>query len=180
MRDILILLAGMMFISTNSIFASNHLPAYPRTVIEQDTLLAALPKVFRLGDHENEYEHLSEIYGTSLLEVSGDDFLIASKKWNTLLKEMEAHAEMIGYDIKGVKMWMHVFWDKKGKIQHIGYYLQPNSRNVKQEELAAFLTDFINNYYLPASYDHNFSHYTKAAFPTLNWKKKNELTVSKR
>lgn len=180
MRNILILLAGIMFVLTSPTFANNHLPANPKTVIEQDTLLAALPKVFKLGNHENGYEQLSEKYGTSLLEVSDDDFQIAFAKWNTLLKEMEAHADMIDYDIKGIKMWLHVFWDKNGKIQHMAYYLQPNSRNVKAEELNAFLTDFINNYYLPTSYGSNFSHYTKAAFPTLNWKKKNKMTVSKR
>jgi len=112
------------------------------------------------------------------LEVSKDDYQQAFAKWNTLLKEMEAHAEMVEYDIKGIKMWLHVFWDEDGKINHIAYFLKPNSRNVDRQEMSAFLMDFINNYHLPADYKKKFSHYSGAAFPMINWgKKKSEITA---
>lgn len=172
MKKILILLAGIMFVAASPMQANNHIPG--DQVSFQDTL-ATMPKVFLLGSHEGGYDELSEAYQTSLLAANNDDTQVAGHLWNSMIKEMEAHAEMINYDIKGAKMWLHIFWDDKGKIQHIGYYLKPNSRNVDRKELTAFLTDFVNNYYLPAEYESNFSHYSGAAFPTLNWKKKNEL-----
>ena len=171
MREFLILLVGIMFIMNTPTHANSSL-VHPFSSIEQDSL-NALPKVFLLGNHEVAYEKLSG-EGTSLLAVCKDDVIAAHGKWNSLLKEMEAHAEMINYDIKGVKMWLHVFWDNNGKIDNIAFYLKPNSRNVKTEEMTAFLTDFVNNYRLPAQHDERFSHYSGAAFPTLNWKKKAE------
>lgn len=175
MRELLILITGFVFVVNTPTYAhSNHpINLFPST--EQDTV-ATLPKVFLLGNHEVAYEKLSEA-GTSLLAVCEDDFNAAHGKWNSLLKEMEAHADMVNYDIKGVKMWLHVFWDEKGKINHIAFYLKPNSRNVKTDEMTAFLTDFVNNYHLPTQSSTNFSHYSGAAFPTLNWKKKSQLTA---
>lgn len=170
MREILILLVGITFLMSTPTNANSNHSINPSLLIEQDST-ATLPKVFLLGNHEAAYERLSG-EGTSLLAVCEDDFNVAHDKWNSLLKEMEAHADMVNYDIKGVKMWLHVFWDKKGKISHIAFYLKPNSRNVKTEEMTAFLTDFMNNYHLPAEYVNSFSHYSGAAFPTLNWKKK--------
>ncbi len=175
MRKILILMVGFMFVMNTPTHANSDKAIYPFSSIEQDSI-SSLPKVFLLGNHEVAYEKLSG-EGSSLLAVCEDDFNEAHGKWNSLLKEMEAHAEMINYDIKGVKMWLHVFWDNNGKINHIAFYLKPNSRNVKTEELTAFLTDFVNNYHLPAQYENNFSHYSGAAFPTLNWKKKSQITV---
>lgn len=175
MREILILIAGIMFFMSTSSYADSYNPIYSSISIEQDST-SSLPKVFLLGNHEVAYERLSG-EGTSLLAVCEDDFNVAHGKWNSLLKEMEAHAEMINYDIKGVKMWLHVFWDDNGKINHIAFYLKPNSRNVKTEEMTAFLTDFVNNYHLPVRYADNFSHYSGAAFPTLNWEKKSQMTV---
>ncbi|MFK8007789.1 MAG: hypothetical protein AB8H03_15530 [Saprospiraceae bacterium] len=175
MREFLILLVGIMFVLNTPTHANSDL-VYPFSSIEQDSL-SALPKVFLLGNHEIAYEKLSG-EGTSLLAICEDDFKAAHGKWNSLLKEMEAHAEMINYDIKGVKMWLHVFWDDNGKINNIAFYLKPNSRNVKTEEMTAFLTDFVNNYHLPAQYDNSFSHYSGAAFPTLNWKKKRKITTT--
>lgn len=175
MRDLLILLIGLMFVWNTPIHALSTDPVKSFSSLEQDSL-STLPKVFLLGNHEVQYEKLSAA-GTSLLEVCDDDFNIAHDKWNSLLKEMEAHAEIINYDIKGVKMWLHVFWDETGKINHIAFYLKPNSRNVKTEEMTAFLTDFVNNYHLPVQYENSFSHYSGATFPTFNWKKKNRITA---
>lgn len=173
MRDLLIMVVGILLVCS-PIFANNNNPTEPETEPNQD-VVTEMPKVFVLGSHETAYDKLSEEYSTSLLQASNDDSAIAGSLWRSLIKEMEAHAEMVDYDIKGVKMWLHVFWDDKGKINHIGYYLKPNSRNVKNEELTSFLTDFVNNYYVPASFEQKFSHYTQTAFPTMGWKRKNSV-----
>jgi hypothetical protein len=175
MRELLTLMIGFLFFMNAPIYAYSNGSINFFSLNEQDSV-ATLPKVFLLGDHEDAYEQLSE-NGTSLLAICENDFNVAHGKWNSLLKEMEAHADMINYDIKGVKMWLHVFWDEKGKINHIAFYLKPNSRNIKMEEMSAFLTDFVNNYYVPIQFDENFSHYSGAAFPTLNWKRKSQTTA---
>lgn len=171
MRDLTILMVvGLMLIALSPLSANNEVTTDPK--IQQDTV-SQVPKVFVLGSHETEYDQLSIEYGNSLLAANNDDFTVAMSKWNSMLKEMEAHAEMLEYDIKGIKMWLHVFWDDNGQINHIGYYLKPNSRNVDKDELTSFLMDFVNNYHLPISSERKFSHYSGAAFPSLNWKIKN-------
>ena len=163
-------------------FVSSPMQAYeinlpdPKTVTEQDTL-ASMPKVFVLGYNETAYDHLSSEYSASLITVNDDDQEQAQRMWSAMILEMEAHAEMLDFDIKGVKMWMHVFWDNQGKINHIGFYLKPNSRNINQDELASFLRDFVNNYYVPRDFESNFSHYSGSgvAFPTFKWKQKHRI-----
>jgi hypothetical protein len=34
---------------------------------------------------------------------------------------------------------MHFFWQPDGSIDHIGFYLKPNSRNVNTEHVDSFL-----------------------------------------
>ncbi len=126
----------------------------------------ALPKVFILGEHEKAYQKLYDQHSKVLLEVCNDDMDIAFDKWLSMLEEMEAYASSINYDIKGIKVWLNVFWDKNGKIKHIAYHLKVNSRNVKREELTAFFSSFMNHYTFPVVTDQNFSHYGSASFPT--------------
>jgi len=178
MRKFTVILLGILFVSISSTQAFSDLSTDPKVKTTQDTS-NRMPKVFLLGDLEKEYEKLSSEYATSLLEVNDDDFQQAFANWNTLLKEMEAHAEIVDYDIKGIKMWLHVFWDENGKIKHIAYFLKPNSRNVDRAEMSSFLMDFINNYHVPVNYDKKFSHYSGAAFPFIDWKKKKTQLTAK-
>lgn len=168
MRRILAIMIGMvlMFATTQAIATT----IIPKTVNEQDTL--SLPKVFQLGDYEAQFEKLSVDYQTSLLTATGDDFDAMFESWRSMLKEMQAHSEEVNYDLKGIKMWLNVFWDKNGKIEHIAFFLKPNSKNVDRVELGAFLTDFMNNYTFPVINDTKYSHYSGAAFPIFTWKKK--------
>ncbi len=173
MRNILILLVSIM-VAYNPLFANNN-PTDPKT--DQDPEVTIMPKVFQLGENEAAYDQLSVEYGTSLFALEDVEATQAMSIWSNMIKEMEAHAEMLDYDIKGVKMWLHVFWDEDGRINHIGYYLKPASRNVDKDELTSFLMDFVNNYYVPVSYSKKFSHNSHAAFPTLNWMEKNKLAT---
>lgn len=175
MRDILILLVGIMFVS-NPMQATDIDPINPKTVTEQDTT-TTMPKVFVLGYNESAYDHLSVEYQASLIEVNDEDSDQAQKMWTTMIVEMEAYADMLEFDIKGVKMWMHVFWNEKGEIKHIGFYLKPTSRNIDANELTSFLMDFMNNYYVPRDFESKFSHYSGSgvAFPTMNWQIKQKM-----
>ena len=125
-----------------------------------------LPKVFTLGEYEKDYEQLNLDHSTMLLSACGDDMDLAFGKWLSMLKEMEAYASLIGYEIKGIKVWLNVFWDEKGEIKHIAYHLKQNSRNVDTQELTAFFSSFMNHYTFPLITDSKYSHYGSASFPT--------------
>jgi len=124
------------------------------------------PKVFLLGEDENLMNSLSKNYPNLLMKVCSNDMDIAYDKWMNMLADMEAYSTKIGYDIKGIKLWMNVYWNKNGKIEYLGYYLKPNSRNIKVEELNAFFINFIKNYQMKITYTGRFYHNGSAAFPT--------------
>lgn len=125
-----------------------------------------LPKVFVLGEHEKAYEKLFDAHSTVLLEVCNDNMDTAFDNWLGMLKEMETYANTIDYDLKGIKVWLNIFWNEDGSIKHIAYHLKVNSRNIRNtEELTAFFSSFMNHYNFPISSDRKFSHYGSASFP---------------
>ncbi len=132
--------------------------------IAQDSV--DLPKAFTMGEFEEQFDDLMQEHEALLLSECDNDMDIAFEKWISMLKEMEAYSEIIGYDLKGIKIWLNVFWDKNGTVDHIVYHLKPNSRNIDIEELTAFFSSFMNNYKFPLVTDEKFSHYGSAAFPT--------------
>ncbi len=129
-----------------------------------DTL--SLPKVFLIGEYEEQYSLLYETYHDILLSVCHDDMNLAFSKWMDMLSEMETYAQHINFDLRGVKVWLKVFWSTTGKIDHISYYLKPNSRNIETADLSAFLSSFMNHYQLPINSVVRFTHNGSAAFPT--------------
>ena len=127
----------------------------------------AMPKVFVLGQQETGYEQLNQSYKQSLLEACNNDMQAAFDRWLEMMQEMENYAARINYnDLKGVKVLMHVFWNEDGTVAHLGYFVRPDSRLVKAEELSAFFTSFLNQYKFPVTSNRKFAHYTKASFPT--------------
>jgi len=125
-----------------------------------------LPEIFMLGDEGQLYENEMPKYQT-LLEACSDDMPVAFQKLYSMMKEMEAYADLVGYDLKGVNAWMHFFWDKDGSIEHIGYHLKPNSKNVDTDKLEVFLKDFARHYKFPLVVDEPYAHYSSFAFPIL-------------
>ncbi len=127
-----------------------------------------MPKVFVLGDNEKGYEQLVGAYGMPLLTACNNDMQRGFELWLSMMQEMEAYSKQINFDLDGIKVWLHVFWDKDGTVNHIAYHLRPNSRNVKTEELTAFFVSFTNHYKFPLTAVDKFSHYTGASFPTFS------------
>ncbi len=126
----------------------------------------ALPKVFLIGEYEEQYSLLYETYNDILLSVCHDDMNLAFDKWMDMISEMESYAGQINFELRGVKIWLKVFWSATGSIEHISYYLKPNSRNIDTAELSAFLSSFMNHYQLPIKSGVRFTHNGSAAFPT--------------
>lgn len=126
-----------------------------------------MPRIFVLGDQEKEFENLQTEYEYSLLAVCDNDYDASFMHWVLMLKQMEEYGDSIDFDLKGIKMWMEVFWNPDGSIHNIGYYLKPNSKNIRKEEMAAFFKGFIGQYKSTLISTHKYSNYASANFPTL-------------
>ncbi|MCI5082015.1 MAG: hypothetical protein MRY78_09990 [Saprospiraceae bacterium] len=124
-----------------------------------------IPKVFRLGEDEAIYDALVKGYPLSLLEATNNDVKVAFNKWIGVLEDMQTYAEKIRYDIKGVKLRLHVFWNENGSIDHLGYLLREDSKNVNDAELKAFLKSFISRSKMDIESMRRYSFYTTATFP---------------
>lgn len=130
-----------------------------------------LPTAFELGEvDEKAYEKLTQAYNQSLLEVAGFDMTKAFDQWVGLMKQVDAYAARINFDLKGVQAFLQVFWGADGSIDHIGYLLRPDSRNFDEDEkkeLSAFFSSFARNHTFPMKSNRNFNHYTEVTFPTV-------------
>ena len=126
-----------------------------------------LPKVMLIGENEAAFEQMQMEYQQTLLDACHNNFDSAYTAWVDALGSMERYSEQIGYDLKGVKLWLYIFFDKDGSIKHIAYYLRPNSRNVNTAELTAFFSSYMNRYRIGVDNDKKFSHYGTVSFPML-------------
>lgn len=124
-----------------------------------------LPKVVNISNNSKLLEELSSVYKHSLFLASDEDFVQTMKHWKQTLTDMEKYANEIDFDLKGVQMWMKVYWSKDGNIDHITYYLLDKSINIDTIELEAFLRSFIKNNKLPIKYEHKFSYDSRVMFP---------------
>lgn len=122
-------------------------------------------KVFYIGENEKEYEKIVKNYSTMLFTVCENQMEKAYDNWSLFLKDVDAYIAKQNYDLKGVKLWLNVFWDKDGTIDYIVFYPKPNSKNVNYDQLKVLLTSFCKNYQSPLKFTSGFSHYGSASFP---------------
>jgi hypothetical protein len=152
----LLLILSMVFVWSFAAQASN-------SNTTPDSL--RLPKVFILGEHEKDFEKLQSQYSTSLLSICSYNPEMTFEKWAQFLIDMEDYSEAINYDLKGVKMWIEVFWLPNGSAKHIAYALKPQSRNIDLKELSAFMSSFMNQYKPRFQPNKRISHSAHAFFP---------------
>ncbi len=124
-----------------------------------------LSKVFVIGDYQEAYEDCFTIYPDILITVCDNNIDTAHQRWNVYIKEMEAYSKEIDFDLEGIVMWIHFFWNPNGKVQHVAYHLQPQSRFVKDDMIQAFLRSFIKNHNIDIEATRGFNHYGSVAFP---------------
>jgi hypothetical protein len=136
------------------------------TVSAQNVNKSFNPKVFFMGENDQDYSVAIAPYGESLLSVSNDSMETAYLNWMYLLKDIEDFSKKNNFDLNGLKIWINVFWNKNGRIDIISYYPKPNCRNIEFEKLSLFLVDFIKQYKPRLKYKSNFSHYGSARFPS--------------
>jgi len=152
-----ILACGLLFLVFNS-FAQ-----------KSDNEKKIYPAVFQIGELPSTFEELSDGYDKALIEVCEDDMRKAHRQWQGLLKAMEKYSVQKSFDLKGIKMWMKVFWSEDGSIEHIAFHLKPNSKNVDKKKLEVFLSNFMESYDVKVvtNQKESFSQYSTASFPTL-------------
>lgn len=135
---------------------------------QQNKSVQSGAKVFIIGEEERRYEAIIQQYSLMLFQVCNNSMEEAYDYWNMLLQDMELKAQKMNIDIKGVKIWMNVFWNANGQIDYIVYHPKPNSKNMNYHELTTFFTQFISQYQLPLKANQKFSHYGSASFPIFN------------
>jgi hypothetical protein len=138
-------------------FFVNALFAFAQVKVEE---------VFFIGENQAEYDKLIVKYKTPLLTVTGQDVDKAFHQWTDLLTNLEQYSEKQGMDIKGVKIWLNVFWNEKGEVDHFTFYPKPNSKNLDYEKFRGIVKSFLNqNAKLGMQSKDSYSHYGTANFP---------------
>jgi hypothetical protein len=125
-----------------------------------------LPEVFLIGDHEDQYLALSQQHPGAFMSVFNNDIDKAYKGWSDLLMDIEDYATQIQFDLRGIKMWINLYFNPDGTISHLAFFPKPNSRNVPEEHLMAFFKSFVRTYHFPETSDLGFQHSASASFPT--------------
>lgn len=137
----------VIFLSCNFIFAQNA------------------NQVYLIGEKETNYEELVAECNTMLLSVTNQSMDLAFQSWTEMLTSMESLASDQGFDLKGVKLWINLFWNEDGSINKLYYYPKPNSKNMDFDQLSSFLEIFSSEYVFPIESESCFSHYGSASFP---------------
>ncbi len=125
-----------------------------------------IPEVFLIGQYEAHYLNLSKKHPAAFMSVYNNNIDQAYKGWSELLMDIEDYALDIHFDIKGVKLWLNVYFNPDGTIAHLAFFPKPNSRNVPQEHLIAFFKSFVRQYHFIDTADKGFQHSASASFPT--------------
>ncbi|GAA5220892.1 hypothetical protein [Membranihabitans marinus] len=138
--------------------------------VEKPLTIGQLPPVFHIGEYENLYPELYKAYPGFLLSVTNNNMNAAFEKWLNMIYAMESHAELLDFDIKGLKIWINVFLDEKGHIDYFQYFKKPYSKNINDKELEAFFKSFIGQFKMEVSAESPFNHSGSASFPSFGGK----------
>ncbi len=123
-------------------------------------------RTFEFSARSDWFEFLNKAYNTSLLDACGGDIEASFQRWGGMLQAMELYSQEIGYDIRGLKMWLKVFFRADGTPDYIAYSLKPESIVFDEAELNAFFNGFMKRYQMELSAPTAFAHYGGASFPT--------------
>lgn len=128
--------------------------------------ISTTKQVFLISEDDRAYGALVTATPTLLLDVCDSSMDKAYKKWVYMLADMEEYAAEKDFEIRGLKVWMNVFWNNDGSVQNIVYYPKPNSKHIDYSTFTSFLSDFAQNYKIDVTSEESFAHYGSASFPT--------------
>lgn len=124
------------------------------------------PMVFQIGEHEDVYNELTAS-SVPLLQVCDEDLTSAYQLLKYMARDIQKEAFREGYDLNGVKCWVHFFWNPNGSFNHIAFYLKPASKNISPDSFNDFLGRFAKTYRVPVKAKQPFQLYTSLSFPVL-------------
>lgn len=153
-RPLLVLIA-LLACSTSAVYAQTS----------NDATKQELAKVFVIGDYQEQYEALFTTYPDILIMVCQNNIDSAHGRWLDYTADMEAYSKEVGFDLEGVSMWIHFFWNETGGIDHVAYHLQPHSKFVKDDLMQAFLLAFARSSRIDVTAMRGFNHYGSVSFP---------------
>lgn len=125
-----------------------------------------LPEVFLIGQHEDQYAKLAKEHPAIFISVYNNDIDRAFRGYSDMLMDIEDYAADINFDIKGVKMWINLYFNADGTIKHLAFFPKPNSRNIPEDQLVSFFQKFVDQYQFQVKAEKPFQHSASAAFPT--------------
>ncbi len=131
-----------------------------------DVELDTMPTVFTVGEYGKKYEELVSDCDLALFQISGQSMDTAYMHWLEVLNDIESFSNNNNFDIRGVKIWVNIFWNADGSIQHIVYFPKRSSRNINFDHFGKMLEDYIkyaNPFLLSGGC---YSHFGSASFPT--------------
>ncbi|MBK8701406.1 MAG: hypothetical protein IPN29_18420 [Saprospiraceae bacterium] len=126
----------------------------------------AMPQVCFIGEHQKRYDNLINTHNELLLNVCQNSMDKAFDEWTSIMHDLELYADRQQFDLKGVKIWVNIFWTPAGKIDHFVFYPKPNSKNIDYDRMKEIVAGFLRTY--PASQPASkkpYSHYGTASFP---------------
>lgn len=126
----------------------------------------SIPRVFIIGEYEDQYMMLSKKHPAIFSSVYNNDIDKAFRGYSYLLMDIEDYAEELNFNIKGVKLWLNIYFNADGTIEHLAFYPKPNSRNVPIDQLSAFFKNFVTQYRHPVRAQKAYYHSASAGFPT--------------
>lgn len=124
------------------------------------------PVVIHMTSQDSLMTVFNKSYSTSLLVAADTSLSKMRQTWEDMLIQLEELSEEEQIDLRGVKLWLKVYWRTDGAIAHIAYQLQPRSLNISRAELEALLTYFVQQYRPNLRYKEPFAHQTSVGFPT--------------
>lgn len=127
--------------------------------------LALLPKSFLIGEYEPIYENLLTSYDVLLITLCNNDHEKAYRLYTNLLLDMQDYAHQVNFDLNGIKLWLNIFFNADGSLQHIVYFPKPNSKNLSYDDLTAFFVSFCKSYRLKEPLSSKCLLNTTASFP---------------
>jgi hypothetical protein len=145
-------------------FSAKADPSVSRSFL---TATDSLPVVFMLGQDDRSLDALKTEHELQLVAVCRNDMEMTYYLWLQMMKHMESYAVKVGYDLNGIKLWLHAFYNKDGSIHHLAFHPKPQSRSFKTEDMTAFLSGFVKTYKSPISADRPFQHYNVGYFPIM-------------
>jgi hypothetical protein len=123
--------------------------------------------VGQIGQNQKKYEKIVASHQMQLLEVCDNNLDSAYQIWIDVMTSLEDYSESVNFDLKGVKMWMHIFV-QDGKIKELYFHPKLNSRNMDFSKVNTLLEKFIQTYEFPIKSTVKFNHYGSASFPVFS------------